>query len=987
MPCYSFSNNTALSAGNIEIVYTASGTTYSYNNLAWICEFPISSQLKVYTRANEAGSETLKILNTDYTISGTDIVFTSAPTGQVVIRRSTPSEKMLITFQDGAKLTADQLNTAFHQLLFVLQEKDLSNSYVNYNYSISSVVPAWSGETAYVVGNIVSEGNSIYRCIAPTTNNQPPNATYWTLVNPSQAGFVLTGNTHPISINVNNLAVNKALVWNGTEFTAAQFTGTTADLTDLNITSPADKALLRYDNASSKWIDFAPTVDLSLNNLVFVDRTFYNSSITQSYTNGATAISAPSLLNIFKNASNQWVLTDPPTVYHIISELTPGNTAPETWFNTIDTSVNNLSQTLSNPVKAKLYWNLRTYKSNIADASNEDTLDNYKTLFYGAPDELYSPVGYSISAAGPIKFHGVNNGSITYKDNPYYYSTTSGGTTVFKSKLEGYGIRNFYLSVPECVSSPFIGFPVRSNDFYVTDTETNITTNCNAIGNETDNTYRDYYLLGLKDLAFAGVYANSVLASVTSSSAVKDRTRLSRYLKTKMIRANYQGFATINFKRLESSSESALSVLWKIPNQIIYYNVGALGLANTSNTQLVLGGDIGDAFAKTTRFNGSSRFHQDTGTFANSSLTTYGMGTMYKGDSFWERWCSRWSADGNTYENYQFLESDIEWMAKGVTSVSSTVNLFDTCEFQPPATSVNVTYKDTLSSKYHYPWPYRSLDPRGGNSGSGFVDYIGTHLLNIDANTLFSTANSFIPDPVDEYVYRVVLNKELTNVFKETNITSLKSAIILEYGFSERTFNRFANTALTNLNDIFKNPEMPAKNYRALSRLKASDIQVYVKSEQVETVDSNSRVVITLGIKVPRLKSIGYAKVFRKLLVNEGNTFFQRDSTSSDTEIDSGPWNFGNIDQRRLNTLSGTDYFYSDNSNSRLFTNEIISVYDNLSGGLNTDNDFISGRNECAVKFTRLGIPSTLWIRMSVLNTNGSADLLNAAGFIVSEVV
>lgn len=38
---------------------------------------------------------------------------------------------------------------------------------------------AYNGATAYTVGNLVSSGGVSYYCIAPTTGNAPPNATYW----------------------------------------------------------------------------------------------------------------------------------------------------------------------------------------------------------------------------------------------------------------------------------------------------------------------------------------------------------------------------------------------------------------------------------------------------------------------------------------------------------------------------------------------------------------------------------------------------------------------------------------------------------------------------------------------------------------------------------------------------------------------------------------------------------------------------------------
>lgn len=46
----------------------------------------------------------------------------------------------------------------------------------------------WNSSTAYTVGDIVTLSGSSYICIANTTNNTPPNATYWALL--AQAGEV-----------------------------------------------------------------------------------------------------------------------------------------------------------------------------------------------------------------------------------------------------------------------------------------------------------------------------------------------------------------------------------------------------------------------------------------------------------------------------------------------------------------------------------------------------------------------------------------------------------------------------------------------------------------------------------------------------------------------------------------------------------------------------------------------------------------------------
>ena len=41
---------------------------------------------------------------------------------------------------------------------------------------------AWSASTAYVVGDYASLSGAWYRCTAATTNNTPPNASYWTAI-------------------------------------------------------------------------------------------------------------------------------------------------------------------------------------------------------------------------------------------------------------------------------------------------------------------------------------------------------------------------------------------------------------------------------------------------------------------------------------------------------------------------------------------------------------------------------------------------------------------------------------------------------------------------------------------------------------------------------------------------------------------------------------------------------------------------------------
>lgn len=61
--------------------------------------------------------------------------------------------------------------------------------YTNHGQLLTGSVTAYSGATAYVIGDLASNGGVNYYCIAPTTGNAPPNATYW---------YPLTGSIYEI---------------------------------------------------------------------------------------------------------------------------------------------------------------------------------------------------------------------------------------------------------------------------------------------------------------------------------------------------------------------------------------------------------------------------------------------------------------------------------------------------------------------------------------------------------------------------------------------------------------------------------------------------------------------------------------------------------------------------------------------------------------------------------------------------------------------
>ena len=49
-------------------------------------------------------------------------------------------------------------------------------------YKAFQLKGAWSGATAYTVGDVVTLSGSSYVCVLDHTNHTPPNATYWQLL-------------------------------------------------------------------------------------------------------------------------------------------------------------------------------------------------------------------------------------------------------------------------------------------------------------------------------------------------------------------------------------------------------------------------------------------------------------------------------------------------------------------------------------------------------------------------------------------------------------------------------------------------------------------------------------------------------------------------------------------------------------------------------------------------------------------------------------
>lgn len=1025
MACYSYTNPLPpVLFTNIEVTHNVSETTYSYANLYFICEFSESSQLRVYGKT--AGNvETLLTQGTDYTVNEAADTITTltslAAYTQIVMRRATLSDRMITSFTEGAKLTARDLNDCFHQLLFLNQEKQFVPANVTVNYPISTVVAAFQAGTNYVIGNLVSFSNSIYKCIQTTNSVSPPTATHWLLINPQFASFVITGNAGPVEFDLSTLTVGRSLVWNGSKFVASVFAGSLTDLSDTNAGAALNGDLLIYNSSTSKWTATTPSFNIAANPVIFNSNRVFYPSTNFSYFNPAGQVLNISTVNQligFKDAQNRWVLTDAPTVYHIVKKILPSETDPVAYFNNVTNSLTGLAASISNPVKIKLEWNLNRDRANIddADAATGANLGDFRSMFWSKPKELYSAVGYDLSAAGPLLWHGVletNSPTTIRRTSPYFNQTTTNNVS-FTSKLKGYGIKAFYLSVPECYTTS-LKLPVFSlnagetNTFYTPSGVTNnlnisnIKNALNSIVSESSSTFnngnenfKDFYLIGLRDLAFAGG-RNPNNPVVTN---MKDRDNVARLMKNYLISADYDfshdGTTEVNYKRLESGDAAALC-LWKIPAQIIYYNKAALAMASsdtntngiTTSSSILTPAGAGSVLPGV-RFQGWHRLQRLTNN--NSSTTSITEGFYYKASKLWQDWQTFWSSDGagTSNSNYRFNEADIDWFTSsaGVTAgnLNPDLKLYRISYDSPSYTVVNPNVSAPWGS-WFVPWLYRPNDIRFSTNGTASTNgFVGSHLFNIDANVLFSTASNYIPDPEDEYVFRLVAKSGLTGFFKQVGYDNIKSSIILEYGLttnpnSQKTTNVSANS------DIYKThfSQLINNSARTFSRMDFNKVKVYIKNESIESISGTERYVISIAIRVPRLKSIGYSRIYRQYKV--GNSAYPiTDNNTADTETDGGPWLYNGYDIDATATNSGSWYRNPSNEvRSTLFEFNDMSAdainFDDVNAQVSY-KDNISGRNECAVKFTNLGIPSNLWIRLSVLNTEGTLDLIDASGFI-----
>jgi hypothetical protein len=170
------------------------GGSYSYGQVATLCSIPDEFQLCVYLVTSGGVATKLTYLD-DFTINNelatVSLNNTVDVNGAAKIRfaRCTDDKKMFLTFTEGAKLSADDINASMHQLLFLIQEKEFaSNTYYQLQNAIGlGASVQWDFDSATAVA--ATSTNAI------TVTGTPVNGQTLTVTDTLQISTVVTADS------------------------------------------------------------------------------------------------------------------------------------------------------------------------------------------------------------------------------------------------------------------------------------------------------------------------------------------------------------------------------------------------------------------------------------------------------------------------------------------------------------------------------------------------------------------------------------------------------------------------------------------------------------------------------------------------------------------------------------------------------------------------------------------------------------------------
>lgn len=947
--CYSYSSNDPIYyspnglSPAVTVTYQGPGSEFAYGSIATLCEIPDEFQLCVFvTKVWSAGSPaeerqltytptvtdptsalqgfTLNILNAKINL------YTPLLLGEtMVVKRCSESSKMLFHFEDGAKLSSKDLNASLHQLLFLIQEKQFEAPVINQHYPLPTIALLWSIGGVYSAGTFVSYATTggslvIYKALVNIAAGQavPGVNPNWQKIAYATNGFVLEGGQElsgPVIFSLQGINIGDALVWNGSKFTGVPMTA--IDLNSLSdvIINPATLSInqvLQYKEvpgSGPRWVNaefqftgtFIPI--LEVDNLELNNWAFYDTDLTaKSFDNqNPRWLDWVTPLQSYKNSNGDWVIPNPPTIMNMVSNMFP-DSDPNTFFDDVSSLLAATTAQVASPVLAKISWDVSKGMSLLSDP---------KAYFWSSPGELFNT-----SAAANVTNYISDSGW----ESAYQYNT--GGSNI--DKVWGYGLvyegvfgsnpfrRGFYLNTPECktttVTTP--SYEINGNIVVHTDNSTN-----------TILPTEDLYLKNIRDLAFA-----LSDASVTSPNPNSETIRIAR---SAQIKSEYSMDGLVSWRRMDlHESPVTANISFKVPKELVYYNqmaaiLGANGFKDPvvmTEPKLSRGGSIRlKDESLTSRFQTASQIHWFLAGVTSSHTNQLPVSPL--NSSLWPIFNS-----GNVW----------------VYPPTGTSNAF-------PGTAADHNLTGALEVLN------QPIIPADSPSLDGIKGTIGDLSLIIEANKLFSTSSSYMPEPFDKYVFDIILDPNVSLAIYPNNSSGLvpnepsRSHVHIDWGLTDISLIRGA---------------FSTARKEQMSMVKKENIKVY--ASQIQHFSTTSA-RFKLNVEIPRLKYIGYSNFFRRSGIAD----------ISDSTETLALWYANNFNTKSYDSTGNPASSSSPEAYPVL--NASVGNIQGLFPDLEADAPnakMIGLRNEVGVKFVRMGIPSNLWINISVLASKPQLGLI-----------
>lgn len=196
-------------------------------------------------------------------------------TGCRVFQNFIPAVQGPAVRRPGTRYVAEVKNSA-NRTWLVRFEFNVSQAYIlefgdryirfftQHGQLLVSGVAAYSGATTYAVGDLVSQGGVNYYCIAATTGNAPPNATFW---------YALTGSIYEIP----------------TPFTVANLTNSADNTFRLSIVQSGDVLYIAHPSYPTQKLSRFAHTKWTIGNAPFVNGPFKRQNTTKTATVYASA--------------------------------------------------------------------------------------------------------------------------------------------------------------------------------------------------------------------------------------------------------------------------------------------------------------------------------------------------------------------------------------------------------------------------------------------------------------------------------------------------------------------------------------------------------------------------------------------------------------------------------------------------------------------------------------------------------------------------